>query len=84
MVGRTGRQQDLSLGNGCVYTGTIIHEFLHAIGFYHEQSRPDRDSFIRINWGNIQSGREHNFNKQTNINSLGVKYDAKSVMHYSK
>ncbi|XP_066916197.1 hatching enzyme 1.2-like [Clytia hemisphaerica] len=83
LVGRTGRQQDLSLGNGCVYTGTIIHEFLHAIGFYHEQSRPDRDSYIRINWGDIQSGREHNFNIQKNINSLGIKYDPKSVMHYS-
>jgi len=56
MVGRIGGKQQLSLGNGCVYTGTIMHEFLHAIGFYHEQSRPDRDQFVRIVTENIQGG----------------------------
>jgi len=56
MVGRIRGRQRLSLGNGCVYTGTIIHEFLHAIGFYHEQSRPDRDQYIRVIRKNIQGG----------------------------
>ena len=56
MVGRIQGKQQLSLGNGCVYTGTIIHEFLHAIGFYHEQSRPDRDQYVRIIKENIQGG----------------------------
>ena len=53
-------------------------------GFWHEQSRADRDQHITINWNNIQSGMEFNFLKYdlNKIDHLGAKYDTCSVMHY--
>uniref|UniRef100_A0A3B3HAL8 Metalloendopeptidase n=1 Tax=Oryzias latipes TaxID=8090 RepID=A0A3B3HAL8_ORYLA len=78
--------QVLSLGVGCEYVHTVEHEILHALGFYHEQSRYDRDDYVRIVWDNILKGKEHNFNKFPRDVSTthGTPYDYWSVMHYSK
>ena len=59
---------------------TIIHEFLHTAGVYHEQSRPDRDDFISINFNCIEDGKEHNFKKRDGT-TYGP-YDLNSRMHY--
>ncbi len=80
MVGRMGGQQYINLASGCG-TGAVIHEIGHAIGFWHEQSRPDRDKFISIRFENVTSGRESQFRMVSDSLLLGP-YDIGSVMHY--
>ncbi|XP_061654655.1 meprin A subunit beta isoform X3 [Phyllopteryx taeniolatus] len=82
---RVGRQR-LSIGKNCDRVATVEHEFLHALGFWHEQSRADRDDYVQIMWERISAGREHNFkvHNDTTSSSLGVPYDYGSMMHYSK
>ncbi|KAK7945564.1 hypothetical protein WMY93_001292 [Mugilogobius chulae] len=79
-------KQRLSIGTNCDRIATIEHEFLHALGFWHEQSRSDRDDYVKIMWDRISEGKEHNFNTydDTTSSSLGVPYDYGSMMHYSK
>ncbi|XP_057311385.1 zinc metalloproteinase nas-14-like [Hydractinia symbiolongicarpus] len=83
-VGRqNNKKQQLSLqSNGCVHEYIAIHELLHALGVYHEQSRNDRDEYVTINVENIKPNLKHNFDKKK-TDSLGVEYDPYSVMHYS-
>ncbi|XP_060906214.1 meprin A subunit beta-like isoform X1 [Labrus mixtus] len=78
--------QDLSIGRFCDGISTVEHEFLHALGFSHEQSRYDRDNFVTINFENIQTGFENNFKKVSSEDSTtnGVPYDYFSVMHYGE
>jgi hypothetical protein len=68
---------------GCWDPGTIAHELGHAFGMMHEQSRPDRDNYVRILWENIEAGQEHNFDKEVDGLALGP-YDFGSLMHYAR
>ncbi|CAJ0942366.1 unnamed protein product, partial [Mesorhabditis belari] len=85
LVGRIGGKQPVSLGDGCIQKGIIIHELMHAVGFFHEQSRADRDDYVTINWSNVESGLQDQFDKYSlnMIDHLGTKYDYGSVMHYA-
>ncbi|XP_077991280.1 astacin-like metalloendopeptidase [Glandiceps talaboti] len=84
-VGRSGGKQAVSLGQGCArHKVTPMHEFMHALGFHHEQSRTDRDNYVYILWQNIQDAMESNFEKYGTdyIQDLGASYDYFSIMHY--
>ncbi|KAM4632733.1 meprin A subunit alpha-like [Polymixia lowei] len=83
-VGDFKTGQNLSIGARCDTKAIVEHELLHALGFYHEQSRSDRDDYIKIWWDQIEEGKEHNFNKYEDdfITDLNTPYDYESVMHY--
>ncbi|CAF2079518.1 unnamed protein product [Rotaria magnacalcarata] len=63
-----------------------MHELLHALGFLHQQSRSDRDTFVNINYNNIVPGYEGNFQKYRGDqeDALNIQYDYGSVMHYPR
>ena len=86
-VGRLerGREQSVTLGRGCFSVGIILHELLHALGIWHEQSRPDRDEYIRVISDNIKERYRFAFQKRNSyqIDYHGEGYDYNSVMHYS-
>jgi Astacin (Peptidase family M12A) len=84
-LGRTGGMQEISLNRKtCMEKGIIMHELLHALGYIHMHSRPDRDKYVKIQWNNIQPKWFSEFNR-VNPNifmHLGTPYDYQSIMHY--
>ena len=57
-IGRQGGPQNIIIGPGCIIL-IPAHEIFHALGRWHEHTRPDRDNFIEINWDNIEPGNDH-------------------------
>lgn len=79
-VGMQGGRQTLSIVSWS-YRYIVIHELMHALGVWHEQSRTDREQYITINYNNIQDGYRGNFNVAATSRTVGG-YDFCSVMHY--
>ncbi|MGE0763098.1 MAG: M12 family metallopeptidase [Bdellovibrionales bacterium] len=51
-LGRVGGAQPIYLSAKCG-SYEVMHELMHALGFVHEHSRPDRDQYIDVVWNNI-------------------------------
>lgn len=63
--------------------GSIAHEIGHVLGFYHEQSRPDRDEHVSVHMENVTPKFQYNFKKYgTSQVRTDEPYDIGSVMHY--
>jgi hypothetical protein len=87
-IGRIGGPQTINIFNwGTPFV--IVHEIMHALGIYHEQSRPDRDTFVQINYANIcpnccgGGSCDFNFDIVPTATMVGP-YDFDSVMHYGQ
>ena len=48
-----GQWVKLERNNYCLSPGTVTHELIHSVGFWHEHQRPDRDDWVTINYDNI-------------------------------
>lgn len=79
-LGRQGGPQDIDVTT-CA-GGNVAHELMHAAGFYHEQSRGDRDQYITIMWDEISPEMRSNFDKRDARGQDIGPYDYASIMHY--
>ncbi len=83
---RTGRQDIWIASWNSEFT--MVHELGHTLGLWHEQSRWDRDSYVRIVAGNIcqtccaGGACDHNFD--IDISGGHGPYDFESLMHYGQ
>ncbi len=83
-VGKVGGHQPIFLDDRCEEK-EILHEVLHALGFIHEHSRPDRDNYVQVAWDRI----DPEFATQFEMIPEGVKgphvdrpFDYTSIMIY--
>uniref|UniRef100_A0A1A9WTV5 Metalloendopeptidase n=1 Tax=Glossina brevipalpis TaxID=37001 RepID=A0A1A9WTV5_9MUSC len=91
-VGKKGGEQIVSLQTPdgksphCFSSeGRIMHELMHAIGIYHEQSRADRDNYVKVHWENIVPKFRKNFKLiSRKRGKYAFDYDYNSVMHYGE
>ncbi|RWS16332.1 astacin-like metalloprotease [Dinothrombium tinctorium] len=78
-----GGPQPVSIGEGCEFAGSIIHELIHVTGFHHEHSRIDRDKYVKILWNNLSPDTTKQFAKvDPKKYPQFYKFDYESVMLY--
>ncbi|XP_035779868.1 zinc metalloproteinase nas-4-like [Anopheles albimanus] len=87
----TGRQPGttyVNLPRNCTQTiGSILHELLHALGFLHQHTRPDRDRYVCVRYENVLPEPAALYNYEivrpwTHL-AFPLPYDFESIMHYT-
>lgn len=83
-AGRKGGKQEIFVVPQCGVR-ELIHEWMHTIGFLHEQNREDRDQYVNILWDNIDEINRPQFKKLPNdfMGVTGRPFDYQSIMLYS-
>jgi hypothetical protein len=79
--GMVGGEQTVG-GSGTCTVATILHEMGHTVGVWHEQSRPDRNTYVNVNYGAVIKGSRSNFDELLDNNQVLGPYDYASVMEY--
>mgnify|MGYP000441837042 CR=1 FL=1 len=82
-IGRIGGAQSIFSSSACSM-GNFVHEIGHALGLYHEHTRPDRNSYVTVHYDNIRSDRSSNFDIVSDNIQLNTPYDYGSIMHYGR
>ncbi|GFR63745.1 metalloendopeptidase [Elysia marginata] len=79
-------KQTIELHPYCMSSVVSMHEIGHAVGFFHEHSRNDRDDHVEIVWENIHKDKEHSYRKKhiSDSNNYGILYDYTRMMHGKK
>ena len=81
-IGKTGGVQ-LIWGSGSCTVATLLHEMGHATGLWHEQSRPDRNSYVTVLYSSMISVLQYASDQQFDDSQSLTLYDWGSLMHYN-
>ena len=82
-IGKQGGRQLIALGSCFNSVGSILHEFMHALGFIHEHQRHDRDDYVKVGVGPVADCARTIPHPDLLIKATaGTVYDYDSVMHY--
>lgn len=81
-VGMIGGAQVINICN-YTYRYVILHEIFHALGYFHEHQRSDRDNYISIMTSNIKPDKLHNFQIVSSSESYIIgDFNFNSIMLY--
>ena len=86
LVGMQGRGQVIFLnatGPGCATVGVVVHEVMHALGFFHEQQRADRDDYLHVDTSCLATAADKAQYDKAAAEPFGP-FDYASIMLYQR